>query len=374
MKTLVWEKKKIPLQLKPFYKSHSETARPLVHAGQKNEPRSGEFAGQSSTPTPWSLNQLLVLLAVWAGAKSCSKIVLPVALLSSDACELAPLRIVLLCVFLPIFFIFFYFSFDTCMSAMIMYDRRTLLDIGHRYTNLIKDTLSTDPAWPLEILRSTELNNDHLNNRRRRRKHRGRRAGIRSRLRKRAHSPPLPSILLANVQSLENKMDDLRARISFQRDIRDCNIFCLTETWLTPTVPDTAVTPSDNFSVLRMDRTAEAGKNKGGGVCFFINKKWCDPRNISILSRSCSPHLELSPLSAAPSICPGNLHRSSCLPFIFLHKQTLAWLCQISTMKSADISTNIPTLHASSLGTLTRPTSRKSCRTFINTYPVQPED
>ncbi len=30
--------------------------------------RSGEFAGQSNTP--WSFNQLLVLLAVWAGAKS----------------------------------------------------------------------------------------------------------------------------------------------------------------------------------------------------------------------------------------------------------------------------------------------------------------
>ncbi len=36
--------------------------------------RSGEFAGQSSTPTPWSFNQLLVLLAVWAGAKSCCQI------------------------------------------------------------------------------------------------------------------------------------------------------------------------------------------------------------------------------------------------------------------------------------------------------------
>ncbi len=35
--------------------------------------RSGEFAGQSSTPTPWSFNQLLVFLAVWAGAKSCWK-------------------------------------------------------------------------------------------------------------------------------------------------------------------------------------------------------------------------------------------------------------------------------------------------------------
>ncbi len=28
--------------------------------------KSGEFAGQSSTVTPWSLNQLLVPLAVWA--------------------------------------------------------------------------------------------------------------------------------------------------------------------------------------------------------------------------------------------------------------------------------------------------------------------
>ncbi len=37
--------------------------------------RSGEFTGQSSTPTPWSFNQLLVLLAVWAGAKSCWKMV-----------------------------------------------------------------------------------------------------------------------------------------------------------------------------------------------------------------------------------------------------------------------------------------------------------
>ncbi len=234
-----------------------------------------------------------------------SRIDLPVTLLSSDACELAPLRNVLLCVFFYLFSFFFLLLFlIRVSSAMIMYNRRTLLDIGQRYTNLIQDTLSTDPAWPLEILRINKLNNDHLNNRRRRKKHRGRRAGIRNRLRKRAHSPPLPSILLANVQSLENKMDDLRARISFQRDIRDCNILCLTETWLTPTVPDTAVTPSDNFSVLRMDRTAEAGKTKGGGVCFFINKKWCDPRNISILSRSCSPHLEHLSIICRPFYLP----------------------------------------------------------------------
>ncbi len=116
-----------------------------------------------------------------------------------------------MCFFLPIFTSLF----TRVTSAMIMYDKRTLLDIGQRYTNLIQDTLSTDPAWPLEILRSTEVNKGRLNNTRRRKKHSGKRAGIRNRLRVRAHSP-LPSILLANVQSLENKMDDLRARISFQ--------------------------------------------------------------------------------------------------------------------------------------------------------------
>ncbi len=144
-------------------------------------------------------------------------------------------------------------------------------------------------------------------------------------LRKMAHSPPPLSILLTNVQSLENKMDDLRASISFQRDIRDCNILCLSETWLTTSVPDTPVTPSDKFSVLRMDRTAEDSKTKGGGVCFMINKKWCGPRNISILSRSCSPHLE---------------HLS-----IIHYPNTLM-------------------LPLSSRGTLTKPTSGRSCRTF----------
>ncbi len=126
-------------------------------------------------------------------------------------------------------------------------------------------------------------------------------------------------------------MDDLRARISFQQDIKDCNILCLTETWLTPTVPDTAVKPSDNFSVLRMDRTAEAGKTKGGGVCFMINKKWCDPRNISILSHSCSPHLE---------------HLSIiCRPFYLPREFTLIIVTAVYIPPQADTSLALSKLH-----------------------------
>ncbi|KAI5087066.1 hypothetical protein C0J45_24395, partial [Silurus meridionalis] len=44
-------------------------------------------------------------------------------------------------------------------------------------------------------------------------------------------------------------LDDLRARVKFQRDIRDCNLLCFTETWLNP---------ADFFSVYRMDRTLES--------------------------------------------------------------------------------------------------------------------
>ncbi len=98
-------------------------------------------------------------------------------------------------------------------------------------------------------------------------------------------------------------MYDLRASISFQWDTRDW-ILCLTETWLTTSVPDTAVTQTDNFSVLRIDRTAEASKTKGGGVGFMINKKWCDPRNISILSHSCLPHLEHLSVICRPFYLP----------------------------------------------------------------------
>ncbi len=36
----------------------------------------------------------------------------------------------------------------------------------------------------------------------------------------------------------------------------------------------------------------------------MINKKWCDPRNISILTRSCSPHLEHLPIICRPFYLP----------------------------------------------------------------------
>lgn len=81
--------------------------------------------------------------------------------------------------------------------------------------------LNPNPSWPREILRDNKGRDLKW-------RPRGKRAGVR--MKARAHRTPLPSILLTTVQSLENKFDDLRARVKFQRDIWDCNLLCFTET------------------------------------------------------------------------------------------------------------------------------------------------
>jgi len=50
--------------------------------------------------------------------------------------------------------------------------------------------------------------------------------------------------------------------------------------------------------------TEESGKSKGGGVCFMTNNRWCNPKNIKTLSRSCSPNLENLTISCRPCYLP----------------------------------------------------------------------
>ncbi len=85
-------------------------------------------------------------------------------------------------------------------------------------------------------------------------------------------------------------------------------------------------------------------------------------------------HLTPSHLENKDSYVRMLANQSSLLPFTFHHRQTLASLSPNSTMSSAATSINTLTLPLSSRGTLTKPTSRRSCRTFINMYPVLLED
>ncbi|KAK7933490.1 hypothetical protein WMY93_004386 [Mugilogobius chulae] len=110
------------------------------------------------------------------------------------------------------------------------------------------------------------------------------------------------SLLLANVRSLENKMDDLRARITTQREVRECCALIFTETWLTENTPDTAV-QLHAHSLHQGDRTAAAlGKTRGGGVCIYINNRWCT--DVQIVEKHCSADIELLMVKCRPFYLP----------------------------------------------------------------------
>ncbi len=177
-----------------------------------------------------------------------------------------------------VLFVFLLFYVLDVVSITV-YDRDTLLNIGSSVAQrkpdfeflnaggLFTDTASEPFIWVAQLRK------------RRRRRKRGKRAGVLVRLRRRAFRHPLPTILLANVQSLDNKLCELRARISYQRETRDCCVICLTETWMSAMVPDSAIELT-GFSVHRSDRTkALTVESRGGGVCFYINNLWCDERN-----------------------------------------------------------------------------------------------
>ncbi len=199
-----------------------------------------------------------------------------------------------------VLFVFLLFYVLDVVSITV-YDRDTLLNIGSSVAQrkpdfeffnaggLFTDTASEPFVW---VAKSTRH--------RRRRK----RAGVLVRLRRRAFRPPLPIILLANVQSLDNKLCELRAHISYQRETRDCCVICLTETWMSAIVPDSAIELT-GFSVHRSDRTKElTGKSRGGGVCFYINNSWCNERNIHSIKSFCSPDLEFHTLLCRPFWLP----------------------------------------------------------------------
>ncbi|XP_073332517.1 mast cell protease 1A-like [Pagrus major] len=69
--------------------------------------------------------------------------------------------------------------------------------------------------------------------------------------------PVLPSVIMGNVRSLPNKMDELTA-LTRQRDYRECSIMVFRETWLTALTLDTDAN-LDGFQLLLADRKAESG-------------------------------------------------------------------------------------------------------------------
>ncbi|XP_054631629.1 uncharacterized protein LOC129181035 [Dunckerocampus dactyliophorus] len=96
-------------------------------------------------------------------------------------------------------------------------------------------------------------------------------------------------------------MDELRARITAQSEIRECCVLTFTETWLTEDIPDSAI-QLESFAAYRGDRTLASGKHRGGGVCVYVNKRWCT--DVQTMEKHCSQDIELLMVKCRPFYLP----------------------------------------------------------------------
>ena len=65
--------------------------------------------------------------------------------------------------------------------------------------------------------------------------------------------------------SMDNKLDEVRSQISYQWDIKNCNILCFKESWLN----DAMDIQLAGYTLHRQDRTAHSGKTRGE-VCEYL--------------------------------------------------------------------------------------------------------
>ena len=130
---------------------------------------------------------------------------------------------------------------------------------------------------------------------------RGRKGGIRARLKRSNGKPPLPAIVTGNARSLNNKFDELQANVNYLCEYRNASLLAITETWFD--CDDTNIS-LDNFTLYRGDRTAESGKQRGGRVCLFVNKRYCHPNNVQVTQDTCTPDVEILSASLRPYYLP----------------------------------------------------------------------
>lgn len=108
--------------------------------------------------------------------------------------------------------------------ATVRYSREELLNIDKVHHELKHSLLDFDYLLRLDQANSSWQDTATLASSRptvRSRWRQGKKGGLHARLKARATRPPLPSLLLANIRSLENKMDELTTRFTTQRKIRE---------------------------------------------------------------------------------------------------------------------------------------------------------
>ena len=78
-------------------------------------------------------------------------------------------------------------------------------------------------------------------------------------------------------------------------------MFCFTETWLDPSIPDSAVKRLATHSSERIDHPICRTNRGVGGISFLVNQRWCSDADVLT---SCSPEPETLTVRCRPSYLP----------------------------------------------------------------------
>lgn len=177
------------------------------------------------------------------------------------------------------------------------YDRQTLIDLRSSPT-VIQSSL---------LLKDIDLEHPESPKSTRSRK-RGKKGGVRARNRQRKFRVPVPSLMIGNVRSIRNKTDELAANARFNYEYRESSMICLTETWLNENDSNMDI---DGYTLIRSDRTEAAGKESGGGVCTYVNDRWCN--NITVKKKYCDKNIEYLSMSLRPFYLPREINNVFCI-------------------------------------------------------------
>ena len=117
---------------------------------------------------------------------------------------------------------------------------------------------------------------------------------------------PLPSIILANARSINNKVDELDALVKFHHAYKNASAIAITETWLSDKIADSHIS-IDGFNLFRADRDTNAtNKSCGGGCLWLIKKEWCT--NTTVHRHFLSSDLELLHIKCRPHYLPREIN------------------------------------------------------------------
>lgn len=98
-------------------------------------------------------------------------------------------------------------------------------------------------------------------------------------------------------------MNELEIHAKLKREFMDTCVLAFTETWLSERDQDSELTLTGFGGPIRLDRDPEVTrKSRGGGVCFFVNQKYCN--TVVIRETICTEDIVLLSISLHPFYLP----------------------------------------------------------------------